>query len=150
MALWDFLKRKKEVEKAKEKSFDKAQDKQTEKKVEKVSVAQKLKETSDKKQETRVGKKDKRFSYEVVKEPHISEKSTNLGKESKYVFKIYNRSNKPEIKKAVEGIYGVDVLSVNIIKIPKKKRRLGRTEGFRKSYNKAVVTIKEGQKIELF
>ena len=57
--------------------------------------------------------------------------------------------NKTEVKKSVEGIYGVDVLSVNIIRIPAKKRRLGRTEGFRKAYKKAVVTIKEGQKIEI-
>ena len=57
--------------------------------------------------------------------------------------------NKDEIKNAVEGIYKVDVLSVNIIKIPAKKRRLGRTEGFRRAYRKAVVKIKEGQKIEI-
>jgi len=54
-----------------------------------------------------------------------------------------------EIKKSVEGIYGVDVLSVNVIRIPSKKRRLGKTEGFRKAYKKAIVTIKEGQKIEI-
>ena len=57
--------------------------------------------------------------------------------------------NKNEIKNAVEGIYKVDVLSVNLIKIPAKKRRLGRTEGFRKAYRKAVVKIKNGQKIEI-
>ena len=49
----------------------------------------------------------------------------------------------------MEGIYGVNVLSVNIIKIPAKKRRLGKTEGFRKAYKKAVVKIKAGQKIEI-
>ena len=149
MALFDFLKRKKEIQKSKEKSSDKAQDKKSEKSL----VAEKPKEVKEvKTQRPSYAKasKGKGFSYEVIKEPHISEKSTNLGQENKYVFKIYKNTNKPEIKKAVEGIYGVDVLSVNVIKIPKKKRRLGRTEGFRKSYNKAVVTIKEGQKIEIF
>ncbi|MEK7664340.1 MAG: 50S ribosomal protein L23 [Patescibacteria group bacterium] len=137
MALFDFLKRKNEIQKSKEKQ------------PEKVSVAGDTKTV----QETRAAraKKDVRgFSYEVVKEPHISEKSTNLGQDNKYVFKVYNNTNKPEIKKAVEGIYRVDVLDVNIIKIPKKKRRIGRTEGFRKRYTKAVVTIKEGQKIEIY
>ena len=43
----------------------------------------------------------------------------------------------------------MDVLSVNIIKIPAKKRRLGKTEGFRKAYTKAIVKIKDGQKIEI-
>ena len=46
--------------------------------------------------------------------------------------------NKNEIRKSVEGIYGVNVLSVNIVRIPAKKRRLGKTEGFRKAYKKAI------------
>ena len=65
------------------------------------------------------------------------------------MFEVSPNYNKNEVKNAVEGIYNVDVLSVNIIKIPAKKRRLGRTEGFRKAYKKAVVKIKEGQKIEI-
>ncbi|OGZ67700.1 MAG: 50S ribosomal protein L23 [Candidatus Staskawiczbacteria bacterium RIFCSPHIGHO2_02_FULL_34_9] len=84
-----------------------------------------------------------------MREPHVSEKGTMLSENNQYVFKVSPRSNKQEIKKSVEGIYGVNVLSVNIIKIPPKKRRLGKTEGFRKKYQKAVVTIKEGQKIEI-
>jgi large subunit ribosomal protein L23 len=67
-----------------------------------------------------------------------------------YVFKVYENVNKPQIKKAVEGIHGVDVVSVKIIKSPKKKRRLGRIEGFKKAFTKAVVKIKEGQKIEVY
>lgn len=150
MSILDFLKRKKEVEKAKEKKpFDKDQGK-PEKKVEKVLDTKEVKATSDKGQATRKRKEAKGFSYEVVREPHISEKGTNLGEQNKYVFKVYKNVNKPEIKKAVEGIYGVDVVSVNVIKIPRKKRRLGRTAGFRKGYSKAVVTVREGQKIEIF
>ncbi len=89
------------------------------------------------------------YIYGIVKAPHISEKATNLGAINQYVFEIFPKSNKIEVKKAIENIYGVDVLSVNIIKIPGKKRRVGRTEGFRPGYKKAVVTIKEGQKIEI-
>ena len=100
--------------------------------------------------EKRGSKNEGKFSYNIVKEPHISEKATYMADDDKYVFKVYSNANKPEIKKAVEGIYGVNVLAVNVIRIPKKKRRLGRTEGFRKAYSKAIVTIKEGQKIEIF
>ena len=72
----------------------------------------------------------------------------NKGKKNtRYVFG--RPDNKHEIKNAIEGNYKVDVLSVNVIKIPAKNRRLGRTEGFRKAFKKAVVKIKEGQKIEI-
>ena len=141
MALLDFLKNKKEKDKSRE---QKAQ------KTEKVSVTPKALKSVEISTEKRGNKNEGKFSYSIVKEPHISEKGTNLAQDNKYVFKVYSNANKPEIKKSVEGIYGVDVLSVNIIKIPKKKRRLGRTEGFRKGYLKAVVKIKEGQKIEIF
>lgn len=142
MALWDFLKRKKEIEKAKTGEKDK---KSPLADGEKILDAKK----EVKSKAAKTAREVKGFSYDIVKEPHISEKGTNLGQENKYVFKIQNNTNKPEIKKAVEGIYGVDVLSVNVIKIPRKKRRMGKTEGFKKGYVKAVVTIKEGQKIEI-
>ena len=140
MALFDFLKRKKEVEKSK---------KPVKQETEKSSVVKSRKDAEINAEQR--GRKNKSgFSYNIVKEPHISEKSTLLGEKNKYVFKVYAKANKPEIKRSVEGIYGVNVLSVNIIKIPKKKRRIGRTEGFKKGHTKAVVTIKEGQKIETF
>lgn len=144
MALLDFLKRKKEVEKNREKK-----ETSKTKPEQKTDAALQTKQT---KTEKPIPKKEiaEKFSYEIVKEPHISEKSTNLGAKNKYVFKVYTNANKPEIKKSVQAIYGVDVLSVNIIKIPKKKRRIGRTEGFKKGYQKAIVTVKEGQKIEFF
>jgi|SRR3989344_1348862 len=134
MSIFDFLKRKKEIEKSK---------KPVEKKPEKDVVS---KET---KAQVPTNKKAGKFSYNVIREPHISEKATGLAKKNNYTFKVAASANKPEIKKAVEGIYGVDVLRVNVIKIPKKKRRIGRTEGFKKGFSKAVVQIKEGQKIEI-
>jgi len=137
MSLLDFLKSKKEKEKAKEK------------KVAKVSVAEKPLKIAEINAESR-GNGKKNFSYSIIREPHISEKATDLGQLNKYTFKVYANANKLEIKKSVEGIYGVNVLGVNMITIPHKKRRLGRTEGFKKGFIKAVVTIKEGQKIELF
>ena len=85
----------------------------------------------------------------ILKEPHVSEKATDLTKQDWYAFKVYPEANKTEIKKAVEDLYGVSVVSVGIINIPKKKRRLGRVEGWRKGYKKAVVRLKAGQKIEV-
>ena len=134
MALLDFLKNKKEADKAKEK------------KPAKKSAAVEV----EKVQAVTVNKNAGKFSYSVVKEPHISEKATILAENNKYTFKVYGNTNKPEIKKSVEGIYGVNVLRVNIMKAPKKKRRIGRTEGYKKGFTKAVVTIKAGQKIEIF
>lgn len=136
MALLDFLKRKREVEKAAEKKSEKP----VKVSVEKKTVTPKIQNLK---------KRITGFSYNIVKEPHISEKATNLSEKNQYIFKVYKNANKTEVKKSVEGIYGVDVLSVNMIKIPAKKRRIGRTEGFRKGYTKAVVKIRDGQKIEI-
>mgnify|MGYP001620069664 FL=1 len=90
------------------------------------------------------------FSYDIVRDPHISEKGSRLAESNKYTFKVYERANKMEIKKSIEGIYGVNVTAVNVITIPHKARRIGKTEGFKKGYKKALVTIKAGQKIEIF
>ncbi len=87
--------------------------------------------------------------YHIIKAPHITEKATDLAEKNKYVFNVYPNVNKQEIKKAIKEMYNVEVKSVNIIHIPSKKRRVGRTEGYRhgleKGFKKAIVTIKEGK-----
>jgi large subunit ribosomal protein L23 len=88
-------------------------------------------------------------AYRVLKTPQVTEKATGLVGQNQYVFKVWPRVNKVEIKKAVEDLYGVDVISVKIIKVPRKRRRLGRIFGWRRGYKKAIVRIKEGQKIEV-
>lgn len=88
-------------------------------------------------------------AWRVLAEPHITEKATALAENNQYVFKVFPRANKTEIKKAIENLFGVEVLGVRIIRVPRKKRRLGRVEGWRKGYKKAIVRIKEGQKIEV-
>ncbi|MCX6764435.1 MAG: 50S ribosomal protein L23 [Candidatus Nealsonbacteria bacterium] len=85
----------------------------------------------------------------ILKGPHVTEKATDLVAKNKYVFKVYSRANKIEIKKAVQDLYGIDVLTVRIINIPARKRRLGRHEGWQKGYKKAIIKVKEGQKIEI-
>jgi large subunit ribosomal protein L23 len=137
MAILDFLKNKEDAQKAK-------QGKKTVKKTVKASVEPVVKPTVQKS-----SKKAVSFSYEAIKKPRISEKATLLAESNQYTFEVSPNYNKTEIKKAVEGIYGVNVLSVNIIVTPPKKRRMGKKQGWRKEFTKAVVKIKDGQKIEI-
>ena len=115
----------------------------------------KKKEVVEKKEEKVIEKKEPKtikkgpVIYGIVREPHISEKATDLAAVDRYVFKVFPRANKTEIKKAIQSLYGVEVLTVNIVKTPGKERRLGRTIGFKKGYKKAMVKIKKGQKIEI-
>lgn len=141
MALLDFLKKKEDIEKAKkpekaEKSL--ATEKKGAKKETKKKEPKEVKQVAVK----------KGFSFEALKSLHISEKANNLSAIDQYVFEVNDLANKTEIARAIEGMYKVNVLSVNLIRIPKKKRRLGRIEGYKKGYKKAVVKIKQGQKIE--
>jgi len=85
----------------------------------------------------------------VLKKAHVTEKSADLAAKNQYVFNVYPASNKNQVKKSVEDIYGVNVTSVNIINIPAKKRRLGKSRGWKSGYKKAIVKIKAGQEIEL-
>jgi large subunit ribosomal protein L23 len=91
----------------------------------------------------------KSFAYEAITKPHISEKASLLAENNQYVFEVPEQYTKPEIKKAIEGIYNVNVLSVNIVTVPPKKRRLGKTRGWRKQLTKAIVKIRKDQKIEI-
>src|SRR3989338_5518171 len=83
----------------------------------------------------------------VLKGAHVTEKSGFLNKFNQYVFKVSPRSNKIEIKKAVEKMYGVKVDRVMISVMPSKKRRLGRYEGEKSGFKKAVVKLAAGHKI---
>ncbi|MDD5455624.1 MAG: 50S ribosomal protein L23 [Candidatus Margulisbacteria bacterium] len=89
---------------------------------------------------------DKQF---VIK-PVITEKSSLLGTENKYVFRVSSDLNKIEIRKAISDIFNVEVVAVNTINIKPRKKRLGRFTGTTRKWKKAVVTLKEGSKIENF
>ncbi len=86
---------------------------------------------------------------EVIIRPIVTEKSLRLrDEENKYVFEVDKRANKSMVKKAVEEIFGVKVKKVHIINVKPKPKRLGRFEGRRSGWKKAIVTLKEGEKIE--
>jgi large subunit ribosomal protein L23 len=94
-----------------------------------------------------VSKKEENIAHRVLLENLISEKSTLLAAQNKYVFKVKKNAGKYQIKEAVEGYYGVQVVSVNTIKINPKKRIHGRTIGWKKGFKKAVVTLRAGDTI---
>ena len=81
----------------------------------------------------------------------ITEKSMDMQQQNKYVFIVDRRSNKTEIKKALESIFGVKVAKVNTINMRGKIKRMGRFEGKRPDWKKAIVTLTEDSKtIEFF
>ena len=94
-------------------------------------------------------KKGTHAAYRILKSLHVTEKATDLNKNNQYVFEVFPKANKSEIKNAIEGVFNVEVIGVNIVRIPAKRRRLGRTLGWKKSYKKAIIRIKEGQKIDI-
>ena len=87
--------------------------------------------------------------YNILKHPHISEKSTNLFDEEKYTFRVFSWANKAEIKKAISDLYGVRVKDVKIINIKPKSRVLRGLEGKKRGYKKAIVILEKGEKIEI-
>jgi len=88
--------------------------------------------------------------YEVLRRPLITEKSTELQIQGKYVFEVAERANKPQIKHAVEKAFNVTVTTVNIMNIHSKMRRVGRRQVSTRSWKKAIVTLQPGDKIEIF
>ena len=87
--------------------------------------------------------------FDIIVKPHISEKTFNLSQEDKYVFIVSDGSNKTEIKKAVKSIYGVSVVSVNIINIHSRMKRFRGRMGLKSGYRKAIVKLTKGHKIDL-
>jgi len=86
----------------------------------------------------------------VLIEPIVTEAATILIEQNKYIFKITQRSTKLQIKMAIEKIYKVKVDKVNTVKVPRKRRTRGRIPGCKSGYRKAIVTLKEGSKIDVF
>ena len=89
-----------------------------------------------------------RKSASLLKQAWITEKAGAMSGDRKYMFIVANHANKSEVKKAVQSVYGVKVQDVNMIVRKGKTKRLGRSAGRTPDYKKAMVTLKEGQKIE--
>lgn len=89
------------------------------------------------------------FVYKTIERPMVTERAVNLSHGGRYVFKVFPRANKVEVARAVEKLYGVKVREVKIINVISKKRQLGRFEGQRPGFKKAIVSLAKGQTIEV-
>ena len=87
--------------------------------------------------------------YDVVLAPHITEKSTLLSETNSVVFKVAPRATKPEIKAAVEALFGVSVVSVNTLTSKGKTKRWKGRPYQRSDVKKAIVRLAEGQSIDI-
>lgn len=87
---------------------------------------------------------------DLVKYPILTEKSARLIENNQYTFDVDLRLNKLQIKKLIEDLFQVTVIAVNTHRPPRKKKRLGLSQGFKTSSKRAIVTIKSGENIKLY
>jgi large subunit ribosomal protein L23 len=90
------------------------------------------------------------IAYRVLTEPWITEKTHRAISDNKYTFKVIHSATKKQVKLAIEGMYSVKVEKVSVVNIKPKKKAYGRHMGTKQGFKKATVTLKEGDKIELF
>lgn len=88
--------------------------------------------------------------YQVIKRPIVTEKTTKLAELNKYTFEVDRNANKIEIKNAIEAIFEVKVTDVNVINEIAKAKRVGQHSGFKPAVSKAIVTLAEGFKIDMY
>lgn len=84
----------------------------------------------------------------IIKKPLVTEKSSMLkDKQNKYTFVVDKDANKHQIKQAVETMFNVKVVDVHTANYAGKAKRMGRSEGFKSDWKKAIIKLKEGQEI---
>ena len=89
-------------------------------------------------------------SSEIIKYPIITDKATRLLENNQYSFIVNPKSNKLAIKLAIEDLFDVTVLKINTCNMPRKKKRMGKYVGWKPQFKKAIVTLLEGDTINLF
>ena len=91
-----------------------------------------------------------RSNAQIIKYPIITDKATRLLENNQYSFIVDRYSNKLTIKAAIEYLFNVKVTKVNTCQLPKKKKRVGKYVGWKSQYKKAIVTLADGDTINLF
>ena len=89
-------------------------------------------------------------AYRILIKPLVTEKATNLVSQNKYSFVVNKKANKIEIAKAIKSLYGFEPQDINIINMGGKFVSYGRTSGKKKNWKKAIITLKPGNKIEIY
>ncbi|MBJ7535688.1 50S ribosomal protein L23 [Rhodomicrobium vannielii ATCC 17100] len=87
--------------------------------------------------------------YDVIRSPIITEKSTLVSENNQVVFKVEIDATKPDIKEAIERLFNVNVLAVNTLIRKGKVKRFKGVKGQQSDFKKAIVTLKEGQTIDI-
>jgi large subunit ribosomal protein L23 len=89
--------------------------------------------------------------YDIIRVPRITEKGSRLKEQSNVLtFEVKTDANKVQVRKAIESIFKVKVLDVTTVNVPGKKKRMGARLGRRSDWKKAFVTLKPGEKIDIF
>lgn len=91
-----------------------------------------------------------RNNAQIIKYPIITDKATRLLENNQYSFIVDRYSNKLLIKEAIEYLFNVKVIKVNTCRLPRKKKRVGKYIGWKPQYKKAIVSLAEGNVINLF
>lgn len=87
--------------------------------------------------------------YKIILGPHVSEKSTMMAEDSRQVvFKVSLDASKPQIRRAIEKLFSVEVENIQVMRQKGKKKNFGRVSGKRKDWKKAYVKLKEGQDLD--
>lgn len=152
MGLFDRFKKRKEG-----KAVSKEKKLKTEEKIrplrptsERKGISKKEAKSLSKEKIKKVKKEDTGEAYRLLLKPLLTEKATNLGKYGQYVFAVASDANKIEIKKAIYDLYGVEAVKVNVVNQRGKAVQYGRSKGRTKSWKKAIITLKPGEKIEIY
>jgi large subunit ribosomal protein L23 len=87
---------------------------------------------------------------DIIKQPIITDKATRLLENNQYSFIVNIKSDKPTIKLAIEYLFNVTVLKINTCHLPKKEKRINKYIGWKPQYKKAIVTLLQGDTINLF
>lgn len=87
---------------------------------------------------------------DLIIKPIVTEKGSLLLEQNKYVFEVVKKATKPEIKAALQTLFDVKVVKVNTLIPPRKKRRVGKFVGFKPQHKRAIVTLAQEDKIDLF
>jgi large subunit ribosomal protein L23 len=87
---------------------------------------------------------------QIIITPVVSEKSYSLIEDNKYSFRVHPKAHKTQIRQAVEELFDVKVVAVNVLKVQPKPKRRGWTRGSKPGWKKAIVQLRPGDKIEIF
>ncbi len=107
-------------------------------------------EEPKKAKETVVAPRETGSAYRILVRPIITEKTTMLGKVNQYAFEVAMTANKLEVRKAVKAVYGVEPTDVRVMRIAGKPVRTRAGKSRRSAWRKAIVTLKKGERLDLY